>query len=59
MWETVADALAAKMNSLKRQFNLRRHFRHNREGELHEETVLLQEIVFVSSTGIVAKLYWI
>ena len=39
IWETVAAAMAAKMNSQKRFLNLRRQFRYGREGELHEETV--------------------
>ena len=41
IWETVAAAMAVKMNSLRRWLNFRRQFRHNREGELPEETVQL------------------
>ena len=41
IWETVAAAMAVKMNFQRRLLNLRRQFRHYREGELREETVQL------------------
>ena len=41
IWETVGAAMAAKMNSQRRLLNLRRQFKHYREGELREETVQL------------------
>ncbi len=49
-WETVAACMSAKMNSQRRSLNLLRQFRHSREGELHEETVQLDEMVFASSS---------
>ncbi len=51
IWDIVAAAMAAKMNSLSRHFSLRRWFRYNRDGELHEETAQHQEMVFASSTS--------
>ncbi len=44
--ERVAAAMAAKMNSQRRVLNLRRQFRHHRDGELREETGQLLKMVF-------------